>query len=255
MAPPPRRRRRLSFAEPGRKRYDKGEYWWELRSCDYYGEFLHPKLFWPDLSNLPRFSFDADGKFINNKGYIIPHPPPDLLGVLQSRAMWFAVSQLCLPLGVRAGLTRYQLFTQFTTRLPIPDAGPADREAIAGLAGTLTEKARERYEVHRRVRHRILSDLGAPGRALNQKLTAWWELEFAGLRAEVKKAFKRDVPVAERDEWEAWFTGRVAAHRALTDAIVRGEEELNDRVYRLFGLTPEEIRLVEESTKYRYGEV
>jgi hypothetical protein len=24
------------FEEKGKKRYDKGDYWWELRSCDYY---------------------------------------------------------------------------------------------------------------------------------------------------------------------------------------------------------------------------
>jgi len=31
--------------------------------------------------------------------------------------------------------------------------------------------------------------------------------------------------------------------------------ELNARVYALFDLTPAEIKIIEESTKYRYGEV
>ena len=30
--------------------------------------------------------------------------------------------------------------------------------------------------------------------------------------------------------------------------------EMNDRVYCLFGLTKDEIRLIEEETKYAYGE-
>jgi hypothetical protein len=33
------------------------------------------------------------------------------------------------------------------------------------------------------------------------------------------------------------------------------ETALNDRVYTLFDLSPAEIKLIEESTKYRYGEV
>jgi hypothetical protein len=33
------------------------------------------------------------------------------------------------------------------------------------------------------------------------------------------------------------------------------ETELNARVYALFDLSPAEIRIIEESTKYRYGEV
>ncbi|MBI3909471.1 MAG: hypothetical protein HY320_00890 [Armatimonadetes bacterium] len=48
---------------------------------------------------------------------------------------------------------------------------------------------------------------------------------------------------------------RKAEHKRLTAQIVALETELNDRVYRLFDLTPEEIRIIEESTKYRYGEV
>ena len=44
-----------------------------------------------------------------------------------------------------------------------------------------------------------------------------------------------------------------AEHRARIAEIVRLETELNGRVYRLFGLSAAEI--MEESTKYRYGEV
>ena len=59
----------------------------------------------------------------------------------------------------------------------------------------------------------------------------------------------------DRDEWEAWFAAQQAEHRRLTAQIVAGEEELNGRVYGLFGLTAEEIAVVEAQTKYRYGEV
>ena len=46
-----------------------------------------------------------------------------------------------------------------------------------------------------------------------------------------------------------------ADHDRLTAAIVRHETDLNARVYALFDLAPADIRLIEESTKYRYGEV
>jgi hypothetical protein len=90
---------------------------------------------------------------------------------------------------------------------------------------------------------------------LNQKLTAWWDLDFAALRAEVKKVFKRDIPLTERDEWEAWLTANRTEHTRLTTEIIHLETDLNARVYAAFHLTPEEIALIEESTKYRYGEV
>ena len=123
------------------------------------------------------------------------------------------------------------------------------------LAMAITQQARARYDLHRQTRRRILADLGVPGKGLNQKLTAWWTLDFPAFRAEVQKVFKRDIPLKERDDWEAWLAERRAEHERRTAEIVRLETDLNARVYALFDLTPAEIQIVEESTKYRYGEV
>ncbi len=119
----------------------------------------------------------------------------------------------------------------------------------------ITAEARAGYELHRRARRRILADLGTPDRALNQKLTAWWDLDFPAFRAELQKAFRCDIPLKDRDDWEEWLAARRAEHRQRTEAIVRMETELNAHVYALFDLTPAEIAIIEESTKYKYGEV
>lgn len=152
---------------------------------------------------------------------------------------------------------RYRLIDQYMRPLPIPDAPAAEREAIGGLAVSLTEQARARYQLHRQSRHRLLADLRPAGSAagLNQKLTAWWELDFPALRAELQKVFKRDIPLAERDDWEAWLKQRRSRRQQLTAEIIRLETELNQRVYALFDLTPAETTIIEDSTKYRYGEV
>jgi hypothetical protein len=152
-------------------------------------------------------------------------------------------------------MERFQLFAQYISKLPIPDAPEAERAAIGDLAMKISTEAKARYALHRRARRRILADLGAPGKGLNQKLTAWWELDFAGLRAELQKVFKQDIPLKQRDEWEEWLSEQRDKHGQHTAAIVAMETELNQRVNYLFDLTPAEIQLIEESTKYRYGEV
>jgi hypothetical protein len=60
----------------------------------------------------------------------------------------------------------------------------------------------------------------------------------------------------------AWFgrhTGKDATGTRLRATHITVDwgatTDLNARVYALFDLTPAEIQLVEESTKYRYGEV
>ena len=146
------------------------------------------------------------------------------------------------------------------SRLPIPDAPAAERDAIGGLATQITAQAQARYALHRQARHRILSDLAAAGRGgvtppLNQKLTAWWALDFPTFRGEVQKVYRQDIPLKERDAWEVWLAERSDQHDHLTAEIVRLEADLNRRVYALFDLSAAEIKIIEESTKYRYGEV
>jgi hypothetical protein len=65
------------------------------------------------------------------------------------------------------------------------------------------------------------------------------------------------LPVREATAkaWEEWLAARRAEHAQRTAEIVRLETQLNARVYTLFDLAPAEIKIIEESTKYRYGEV
>lgn len=44
-----------------KKRYDQGEYWWELRPCDYYAEFERPKIIYPNICKHPEFTLDDTG--------------------------------------------------------------------------------------------------------------------------------------------------------------------------------------------------
>ncbi len=243
------------FTEAGRSRGDKGNYWWELRPCNYYYAFQSPRIYWPEIGKIPRFSWADQEDYINNKAFVIAKADPYLLGILQSRSTWFAISKLCLHNKFRGGLWEYHTQPQFISRLPIPDAPASEREALGALAMAITAEARARYGLHRRARGRILSDLGTAGKGLNQKLTAWWTLDFPALRAEVQKVFKRDIALKERDDWEEWLGLQREQHRRHTAAIIAGEVELNRWVYQLFDLSAEEIALIEASTKYQYGEV
>jgi adenine-specific DNA-methyltransferase len=43
-------------------RDDQGDYWWELRPCDYYPEFEKEKIVWQEMSLRTLFAYD-DKKF------------------------------------------------------------------------------------------------------------------------------------------------------------------------------------------------
>src|SRR5713101_8357094 len=54
------------------KRWDKGNFWWELRHCDYYTDFEKPKIIYPDIAKGSKFAFDTDGSYSINTTYFIP---------------------------------------------------------------------------------------------------------------------------------------------------------------------------------------
>lgn len=70
------------------------------------------------------------GKVIRLTAYCLGSGDLYLLGILNSRLVWFAISHISIPFGVRAGEYRYRLIYQYMEQVPIRpiDANdPADR--------------------------------------------------------------------------------------------------------------------------------
>jgi hypothetical protein len=248
------------FVTAAQKRLDQGDYWWELRPCTYYDAFEAPRIHSTKVSRLPMFSLSETTAYAANTSYVLPISDIAtgyyLLALLNSRVSEYFCRSVFSP----KANGYYEVQPGELTRFPIPDAPAADRDAIGGLASQITAQAQARYALHRQARHRILTDLAASSRGgvtppLNQKLTAWWELDFPAFRGEIQKVFRQDIPLKERDAWEAWLAEHRDQHDQLTAAIVGLETDLNRRVYTLFDLSTAEIKLIEASTKYRYGEV
>ncbi len=84
------------YKEKAEKRCDKGDYWWELRACDYYAEFEKPKIIYPNICMKPEFSFDDNAFFANQKCFLIPLDCKYLIGLLNSLITYFWFS-LILP--------------------------------------------------------------------------------------------------------------------------------------------------------------
>lgn len=101
------------------KRQDKGDYWWELRPCDYYAVLDKEKIIYPDICKSPRFFLDVEGSYIFNTAYAINSNDRYLLGFLNSRLFWWIIAKISIPFGVRAGQFRYRLIYQYMEKVPI----------------------------------------------------------------------------------------------------------------------------------------
>ena len=239
---------------PGRK---AGSYqWYELQdTVDYWRGFEQPKIVWPDISKQPRFSVDTENRYLGNSGYVIPGADYYLLGVLSSWATWFFISKTAQPLRLRGDRWQYRLIAQFMEHVPIPDAPAPEREVIAGLARTCGELAQSRYQGEAAVQRRLVQAFSADetGR-LNEKAQSWWDLPLNPLGDALKQSFKlpgnplKNPRIA--DEWEPYLKERRDEHARLTRAQAVAEAELNDRVYRLFQLTAEEVKLLQKEVEH-----
>lgn len=79
---------------------------------------------------------------------------------------------------------------------------------------------------------------------ITQNLENWPGLEFKGFLAELKKA-KVQLSLAEEAEWLTYFTAEKAKAQALQAQIANTDKEIDALVYQLYGLTDEEIGVIE----------
>lgn len=79
---------------------------------------------------------------------------------------------------------------------------------------------------------------------ISTRLQNWPSLDFKGFLGELKKA-KVHLSLSEEAEWMAYFTEQKAKALALQADITRLDREIDQLVYELYGLTEEEIKIVE----------
>jgi hypothetical protein len=125
------------FEERLRARQDKGEYWWELRACDYYDEFEKPKILVQCIAYYSQFAFDDGGHYINNKAILIPTDDLYVVAILNSRITWWIINRTFQHMKDE-GLS---VDVQFLKNLPIPNASEELRADISKGARNLIDAA------------------------------------------------------------------------------------------------------------------
>jgi hypothetical protein len=134
----------ISFADKevqGRRkgllnRDDQGDYWWELRDCDYYPEFEKEKIVWQEMSFEPSFAYDDNKYYTNQTVYIMTGENLKfILGILNSKiSNWYMQN---ISYSLSEGAQRW--IKQYVERLPIPPLTPQN-QPIADQIITLVDQ-------------------------------------------------------------------------------------------------------------------
>jgi hypothetical protein len=118
----------LKYKEKAMARTDKGDYWWELRACDYYDRFEQPKILYQVFQVKPCFIYDTKGMFCNNSMWFIPSNDKVLLGILNSKVGWWLISKYCTA--IQNG---FQLIWKYFSQIPIANGNVDVRQRIEAL--------------------------------------------------------------------------------------------------------------------------
>lgn len=222
-------------------RQDQGQYWWELRSCDYYAVFDQPKILYQEIQSYSQYALSDNPLYGNNKVFLLPTADLYLLAVLNSPLLWWhnwrylphMINEALNPAGFRM------------ETLPIAEPTPALRAEIEDQAGALLVLAAESRRQTRELLTwlRLEFALEKPGQPLE---------DFAGLTgdafvAEIRKRRPKNAPrltpnaLSELLNTHAHYAAP-AQHRQA--AIYNLERRLAERVNQAYRLTDEDIALM-----------
>ena len=183
------------------------------------------------MSRGPKFSLDRQGVFSNQNTYVIDSDDLFLVGLLNSRAVWFFLGGVADAL--RGGVWRLTLYSSFVAQVPVPDVTAEQRRTIEqAVDGCLTHAGR-RHDAQRRVVRRLHQEAG---RKLPTKLQRFWTLEPGPRLNALGRLLGRKLGLAERDEWDEYMEHAAEAIRGASVAIATQESVIDGVIFDAFGL-------------------
>lgn len=236
--------------------------WFETQdSIAYYKEFLKPKIMYPNMTKYLPFIYDETGYFGNDKTFIITSQDDSfslkyLVAILNSKLAKLWIRRHCPELGEDRREIRKVYFENF----PIPiESGRYDRGSDKGacpldptggcfstglseLADQMLSLNTDLQQKRQRFLRRLQDNLSV--QKVTTTLEHFDEQDFKAFFTELKKQ-KISLSLAQQDEWEDYFNQYKANCNALSAKIAATDKEIDRMVYELYGLTQDEIKVVE----------
>ena len=187
------------------------------------GEVYHPTTIYSFVKNQ---DFDVDEKFY--------------LGILNSKVMWFFLKNTGTEL--RGGYFRFK--TNYLKPFPLPEI-PENPYLIIDKVNFILALNKELQQKKITFLNRLKDNFELD--RISNKVDAFYNFDFKTLLSELKKR-KVMLSLIQQDEWEEYFMAYKTEINALQEQINQTENEIDQLVYQLYGLTQDEIKIVEEAS-------
>lgn len=214
--------------------------WFETQDCiAYWEDFEKEKIVWGNLQNSNKFAWDDTGTVISAPACMLSADNKALLAVLNSKIVWLFLTSICV---VRNG-GYIEVKPQYFEQIPIPQLNNKSTE-LEKLADKMLSLNAELNDKKSRFMRRLQQNFAHI--KIKGGLTQFWQLSFADFVNELKKQ-KIKLTLALQDEWEDYFTQYQNHCTALQQTISQTDKTIDQMVYQLYGLTDDEIKIVEQA--------
>lgn len=229
-------------------RYKTNEkYWYALHRSREITMFETPKIITAEISFGCNMTYDTKNLYHNTKCYTILFDEvfekytQAYLTILNSRILWYYLSQTGYTL--RGGFFCFK--TKYLEPFHLPDLTSPEKQDIAD---TLSVFANQMFSLNSQLqekRTRFLRRLteNFEGIKITTALQTFDQLDFKGFVAELKKQ-KIKLTLVQQDEWEDYFNQYRQTCQELSEQIKATDNEIDNKVFDLYGLTQEEREIV-----------
>lgn len=233
----------MQFNDALQKRQDKGVHHFNLRACRYYDLFDKPKIIYIYTAVNHNFYYDDEGYYINNSAYFISSDDKFLSTWLNSKIFQFYKRLNFVAYGDSATRGRVKLDLNKMINVPIPNLSNTEKQPFiekADLMLSLNKDLQETINKFLRTLNRKfdLSDF-------SKNLQSWYLLSYKDLIKELAKK-KIKLSLSDESEWEDYFIAEQKKAVDLQEKINKTDDEINQMVYQLYGLTHDEINIIEQ---------
>ena len=224
------------------KRSDKGDTPYNMRNCAYLESFAAPKIIYPEVTKYRPFMYDESGIMVNKTCFILVEKENNinklkyLAAILNSKLADFWIWYNCPEVGD----DRRHMGKAYFENFPIPEC--ADQQPFIDLADRMLSLNKDLQTKRARFLRRLQDNM--PDIKITGTLETFDTLDFAGFVAELKKQ-KIKLSLVQQDEWEDYFSQYKSALNDLSAQITATDHDIDTRVYALYGLTDEEIKVIE----------
>lgn len=221
------------------KRGDKGDTPYNLRNCAYLEEFSKPKIIYPNMTKYLPFSYDESKALANQKCYILTAKDDTislkyLTAVFNSKLIKLWIRCICPELGE----DRREIGKVYFEKLHVPID---NQHPFITLADSMISLNSQLQEKRSRFLRRLSENI--EGIKITNALQTFDKMDFKQFVAELKKQ-KIKLSLVQQDEWEEYFNQYRQACQELSSQIATTDNEIDQRVFDLYGLTPEEREIV-----------